>query len=55
MTENAFSDMDITTTDTTDQQAKADYATWAVNSLLESGQDELAADLAADLSAELVR
>lgn len=53
MTENAYSTMEITTTDTTENTAEAEYAIWAVNSLLEAGQDELAADVAADFAADL--
>ena len=47
MTENAF-----TVTETTSTEL-ADRATWAINSLLEAGQDALAADLAATYDAEL--
>ena len=46
MTENAFTSSKTTSTDTTTTEL-ADHATWAINSLIEAGQDELAADFAA--------
>lgn len=43
MTENAYTNVD----------QLADEATWAINSLVEAGQDELVPDLAATYEAEL--